>query len=308
MEPRIGVDYSTARPATSALVSAGATFVIRYVSTPGNPKNMSLAEVQTLNAAGLDVVTNYETTQGFMLGGYSAGVSAAKAALEQARAAGMPDRRPVYFSLDLDPHTLTDLQWRNVFAFLDGAASVLGRDMVGGYGGYLFLKRAFDAGKIAWGWQTYGWSGGVWEPRAQIQQFSNGQRVGGASVDYDRAMAPDFGQWQIGQETDDVSKQDVIDGLNEWFGGKPIDEGQTSVKGTILAGVNAAQAAYNKANHADAGVTEANQKLDALDPAKLQAAVEAALAKQGVTVNLDSQTLVADLVAAIRGLSWKVAA
>ena len=51
----------------------------------------------------------------------------------------------------------------------------------GAYGGYYVIKRAFDAGKITWGWQTYAWSGGQWDARAQFRQTSNGITAAGDS-------------------------------------------------------------------------------------------------------------------------------
>ena len=48
---------------------------------------------------------------------------------------------------------------------------------------------------IKWGWQTYAWSGGNWDKRAQLQQYSNDRTVGGVSVDYDRSTVDFFGQW-----------------------------------------------------------------------------------------------------------------
>ncbi len=46
------------------------------------------------------------------------------------------------------------IQWKGVFAYLDGAAAVLGRDNVGIYGGRLAIDKALGAGKARWGWQT----------------------------------------------------------------------------------------------------------------------------------------------------------
>src|SRR5262249_13003036 len=45
-----------------------------------------------------------------------------------------------------------------------------------------------------WGWQTYAWSYGAWESRAQLRQIQNGIGPGGGE-DKDQAMAKDFGQW-----------------------------------------------------------------------------------------------------------------
>ena len=55
----------------------------------------------------------------------------------------------------------------------------------------------FDAGLATFGWQTYAWSAGQWDARAQIQQYRNDQFVDGVGVDFDRATADDFGQWSI---------------------------------------------------------------------------------------------------------------
>jgi hypothetical protein len=48
------------------------------------------------------------------------------------------------------------------------------RGQVGIYGGYGPVKRALDGGHAKWAWQTYAWSGGRWNSRAQLQQYSNG--------------------------------------------------------------------------------------------------------------------------------------
>jgi hypothetical protein len=73
-----------------------------------------------------------------------------------------------------------------------------GAARIGIYAGYGPVKRAFDAGKIAYGWQTYAWSGGKWDGRAQIQQYSNDHVINGVGLDYDRAVKADYGQWRIG--------------------------------------------------------------------------------------------------------------
>ena len=66
----------------------------------------------------------------------------ARSALAQARGCGMPEGRPIYFALDTDPGPLSASQWKGVFAYLDGAAAVLGRDNVGIYGGRLAIDKA----------------------------------------------------------------------------------------------------------------------------------------------------------------------
>ena len=193
--PRLGIDYSWGRPRPSAVVAAGYTFVCRYVSWSTTGKNLTRPEADALRAAGLDIVTNWEYTAAEALDGYSAGVSNAREANRQALACGMPSTRPIYFSVDFDASAA---QQPTINAYFDGIASVLGRNRTGAYGGYYVIDRLFDAGKISWGWQTYAWSGGNWDTRAELRQVLNGITVDGADCDRNEARAADFGQWGSG--------------------------------------------------------------------------------------------------------------
>ena len=76
-------------------------------------------------------------------------------------------------------------------------ASVIGVARTGAYGGYYVIQRLFNASKIKWGWQTYAWSGGQWDTRAQVRQVLNGITAAGDAncCDKDEAVAADFGQW-----------------------------------------------------------------------------------------------------------------
>ena len=185
-----GVDYSWARPSPSSLASSGYAFAVRYYSYDTTGKNLSHDEAQALIGAGLSVVSNWENAAGDALDGYDRGVQHARDAEAQAMAAGAPPTRPIYFSVDFDA---SPGQQAAINAYFDGVASVIGRERTGAYGGYYVIKRLFDAGKITWGWQTYAWSGGQWDSRAQLRQVQNG--IAGGSMDLDEAQAADFGQW-----------------------------------------------------------------------------------------------------------------
>ena len=189
-----GIDYAFGRPSMAALKSAGVKFVCRYLSHSPS-KNLTHAEASRLTDAGIWIVVVWETTAQRALSGHSGGVADAKDARAQAKSCGMPDDRPVYFAVDWDA---SSGQQHTINAYLDGAASVLGRDRVGIYGGYGPVKRALDGGHATWAWQTYAWSGGRWDSRAQLQQYSNDHTIGGVGCDYDRAEKSDYGQWRIG--------------------------------------------------------------------------------------------------------------
>jgi hypothetical protein len=184
-----GVDYSYARPAPGTLAAQGYTFAARYLSNDAQ-KNLTIGEASGLIGAGLSVVSNWEAGAQDALGGFAQGASDAQAADQQALAAGMPATRPIYFSIDFDAQPS---QQAAIDAYYDGVASVLGRDRTGAYAGLGPISRLFDDAKIAWAWQTYAWSGGQWDPRAQLRQIQNG--IANDSEDLDEAVVADFGQW-----------------------------------------------------------------------------------------------------------------
>jgi peptidoglycan hydrolase-like protein with peptidoglycan-binding domain len=200
-----GVDYAWGRPGTSALKTAGVHFAARYLSHTAG-KNLTRAEATLLSTAGIAIVVVWETTAKRALAGHSAGVQDAKDALAEAKACGMPDGRPIYFAVDFDASAS---QQAAINAYLDGAASVLGKANTGIYGGYNPVKRALDGGHCAWAWQTYAWSGGKWDPRAQLQQYSNDHIIGGVGLDYDRSVKADYGQWIIGNPKPPAPKPSV---------------------------------------------------------------------------------------------------
>jgi len=187
-----GVDYSFARPSPQGLHDAGYTFAARYLSHDSG-KNLTADEAQALSAAGVDIVSNWESTADRALEGYDAGVADANDAQGQATGAGMPGDRPIYFSVDFDA---AEDQQGAINAYFDGAASVLGVQRVGAYGGYYVIKRLFDAGKITWGWQAFAWSGGQWDSRAQLRQIQNDVDIAGGACDIDQSQTGDFGQWR----------------------------------------------------------------------------------------------------------------
>ncbi len=192
---RFGLDWAYGDMSVAALRAVGADFIGRYASTPGNPKNLTAAEAQEMSNAGIDILLVFETTAERALAGREAGRTDATSAEAQASAVGMPEGRPIFFAVDFD----ADPQQQGAIDdYFRGVASVLGLNGTGAYGGYWVIKRLFDAGLVRWGWQTYAWSGGNWDARAHVRQFSNGHTVGGVDCDYDHGLGKDFGQWRVG--------------------------------------------------------------------------------------------------------------
>lgn len=187
-----GVDYSYSHPDPRGLAVAGKRFAARYVGYGGSLKKLSVVEAQALADNGIAIVAHLEGTASWMMGGRQAGIDGMRAALAHAAQLGMPEDRPFYLACDFD---CTTAQWPTVRECLQGAASVAGLHRVGVYGGYRTVDWALRDGVVAWAWQTYAWSAGRWHAKAQAQQYRNGVSLVGGTVDLDRAMVLDFGQW-----------------------------------------------------------------------------------------------------------------
>lgn len=185
-----GVDYVSG-PGNAVLKANGVSFVCRYLCWLPNSKVITRGEAQSVMGAGIYLVLNWEFTAQAMLNGYQDGVSHASESQKQATALGLPDA-PVYFSADFDA---SESQQAGINAYLDGCAHVLGKARVGVYGSFYVVKRALDGGHCAFGWQTYAWSGGNWDTRAQLRQVQNDVTVCGTPSDWDESRATDFGQY-----------------------------------------------------------------------------------------------------------------
>jgi Domain of unknown function (DUF1906) len=234
------VDYSFAWPGIPALKAAGKQGVFRYLTgtttAAYGSKNLTPRESAELQAAGLSVTSNFESSAGFMLSSYDAGAKAAAAAARQHAWCGGPDQRPIYFSLDVNA---TYDQWKQAKAFLQGCASAIGWDRVGMYGGLFQLDWAAKELGMRWLWQSLGWSYGTTSPHALVKQYKNGVTLGNGTVDYDRAVVADWGQWNTtggamsaaGPEhwdTADVGRFREL--LSSWLvGGTLADQGVNNV-------------------------------------------------------------------------------
>jgi glycoside hydrolase-like protein len=187
--PRFGIDFAWGTPSVRGLRSAGVTFVARYLSPAPNSKNLRRSEVRAYHQAGLGIVTVWESTATRALEGRAAGERDAERAKQMLRDLGAPAWAVVFFAVDFEDRS------EPVGDYFRGAAHILGKGRVGVYGGYHVVKRLFDAGLVTHAWQTYAWSGGAWDHRAMLRQFSNDHTIAGVSCDFDRAIGPHFGAW-----------------------------------------------------------------------------------------------------------------
>lgn len=187
----MGADYSWYRPSMAQLDQANVGFVARYLvpQSWGSGKALTVGEARQLLGSGRTILLNYEWSASSAKGGYYAGVRDAQNAEVARREVGAPDNLPIYLSIDYDERNPAV-----VVTYLNGAASVLGKARTGVYGGYYAVRAAEDAG-FSWTWQTYAWSGGRWDSRADVHQYANGALWGGQG-DKNR-LVRDFGGWRL---------------------------------------------------------------------------------------------------------------
>jgi Domain of unknown function (DUF1906) len=187
-----GVDYSWDRPDPDVLYSQGKRFAGRYLSYDTSGKNLSKAEADRLSTAGMGIVLIWEQAKYDPLSGHALGRQHATHAQSMLAGVGAPRGPVIYFAVDFDA---TPTQLSHVGDYLRGVAEVIGHGRTGVYGGIRTIAYCFDRHLVSYGWQTYAWSHGAWDERAQLRQYHNGATLGGGTVDLDVAATTPFGAW-----------------------------------------------------------------------------------------------------------------
>jgi len=190
-EPIRGYDYASARPNLDELKKVG-KFVARYVCALVGTKVISKEEADDIRAHGLGLVLVYEQYIARPLEGRSAGHADALVALAQARSAGFPEDRPIYFAMDDD---FQPAQQPVIDEYLRGAAEVMGIARTGVYGGIKVIDRCWTNKTATWFWQTGAWSYHKESIHAHFVQMTaqNPMIVGGVKVDLNETRQADWG-------------------------------------------------------------------------------------------------------------------
>lgn len=184
------LDYSSGVIPGAAIRAAGHTGCIRYVEAPTHPlltKHVRPAEYADLIAAQLEVWLVFEVDTTDALGGYVNGVDYAIRAKAGAAWIGYPADRPIFFAAD-DPN-LTAAQIVTGMAYLDGAASVLGPQLVGAYGFAPFIAAA-QAGNHASTFWLCGSQPAPASPAHLWQRNDTSTTVAGIACDINEILRP----------------------------------------------------------------------------------------------------------------------
>lgn len=206
--PRLGtlVDYSGGVPDAAAILAAGHSGAIRYVSDPRpdaawmTGKPMRAEEASALTDAGLEVVSCYQFGKAATAdwhGGFEAGRRHAERGLELHLAAGGPENRPIYASID-DKPTAAEIATQ-VLPYIEGWESVVGHENTGVYAnsGTLDVLRAAGLGSFYWQ-HNWGTPKGYVHPAAHLHQYEIDKRaVDGVGVDLNAILRADYGQWSL---------------------------------------------------------------------------------------------------------------
>jgi hypothetical protein len=310
------IDYAWSRPTVAALKAAGVVAVCRYLAYPGpstEGKRLTASEAAGLNAGGIAVVSNWEQsgTWAEYSGGFGTGASHATEAARQHAQCGGPASRPIYFSVDFDA---TSSQLPTVAEYYRGVASVIGLNRTGAYGGYRTIRYLADHGAIRWAWQTYAWSGGLWDPRAHLRQTRTDVVIAGVACDLDESMTADFGQWGTGvpdmEQTDklihpspNAPGRDLGSGWGDQFNMRDWLIGADTVAPGPLPG----NAAYPTPSSPAARLIAAADKVLAGQPAPV-VMTDAQLAALGKQISAAVVQPIADLTAAVKTLTDRIAA
>lgn len=188
-----GVDFSRTAgvnsPSVEALKQAGKRFVGRYIVNDKSPswRGITGREYQRYVDGGIETFLFWEGSESWMLGGYNAGVEAAQNAQWNIEDSGLPHTMPVYFAHDIDPQPQ---HFAAIDACLNGAASVIGWERVGVYGGWLLIDYMAQGGTVSWLCQTSAWQYGRGvHPSATLYQYAYNQYFDGTNCDLVRAFA-----------------------------------------------------------------------------------------------------------------------
>jgi hypothetical protein len=128
-------------------------FLIRYIGWPDNPKCISHypGAYHDLVSSGRIVLLVIEDGTTDPAGGHEGGVAMAHRAAQDADSIGYPHNWPIFFCAD-GWLALSNIPVATAMSYLDGAASVIGKNRTGAYGFRDFIQAAKAGGHAEWLW------------------------------------------------------------------------------------------------------------------------------------------------------------
>ncbi|WP_018752656.1 DUF1906 domain-containing protein [Paenibacillus sanguinis] len=179
-----GIDCAIPITTTGAkkLAAAGYKFAARYLVPPRLKwKRLNRAEAEAITAAGMQIISVFETTASRPAGGASAGTVDGLEAYQEALLIKQPKGTAIYFAVDYDA---SSKDYDKIEAYLRETAKQIKGYRVGVYGSYTVIEEMAKRRAAEHFWQTYAWSRGKKSDQADVYQYKNGQQFEGMTVDY----------------------------------------------------------------------------------------------------------------------------
>ncbi|MEF2965652.1 DUF1906 domain-containing protein [Paenibacillus sp. M1] len=193
-----GIDC--AAPITTAnakkIAAAGYTFAARYlVPQRLGWKRLNRAEAEAITAAGMKVISVFETSASRPAGGSAAGQVDGAEAFKEAKLIKQPVGSVIYFAVDYDAQAK---DFDKIEDYLKAAASQIPGYKVGVYGSYRVIEEMAQRKAASAFWQTYAWSAGKKSSKANVYQHKNGQSLAGMTVDFNESYGGE-GWWDTNE-------------------------------------------------------------------------------------------------------------
>lgn len=218
----LGID--TAIPLSAdkakAIKEAGYEFAGRYLVPTTMWKALTRAEAQALTAAGLKILTVWETTADRVKGSANAGSADGANALKCAREIGMPSSGVIYFAVDFGAQA-SDMD--AIEAYLRAARQNTEEYEIGVYGSYSVVEEMAKRKACNHFWQCVGWSYGQKSPHRNVYQAKWGMSVAGVAIDVNECDDMDAaGIWNY--EEDNMTGEQIYNKLNDYLRSQPAPE------------------------------------------------------------------------------------
>lgn len=232
-----GVDCAFPAPATGADIAIAIvdgqhpSYIGRYLGYPGVPgKQLTKTEVLDYLKNKLCIQCFFEVGTGEWKQGFARGIQHGTWARDALTALGAPNNVVVFFAIDTDTYPS---DYDEIFAYLEGAASVLGFDRTGVYGEADVIDVCVYGGYAKQGVQCQAWSGNRVSELADYYQHARYVYIKGVAMDVQtsRTLA---GTWGAKEKelTEDEIRAIARDEANKVIEDR-LDDGATVGSGIV---------------------------------------------------------------------------
>lgn len=232
----LGIDTATPLSAEKAraIKAEGYEFAGRYLVPTSMWKALTKSEAEAITAAGLRILTVWETTADRVKGGADAGATDGAKALKCAHEIGMPSSGVIYFAVDFGAQA-SDMD--AIEAYLRAARANTEEYEVGVYGSYSVVEAMAQRKACTHFWQCVGWSYGQKSVHRSVYQAQWGKTAGGVSVDINECDDMDAaGIWNY--EEDNMTGEQIYNKLNDYLRSQPApDWAQTELAQAVAMGI-----------------------------------------------------------------------